>query len=254
VSRAPVLLVALAREHLIARRSWQAGQRWPQAPCQARWYVQQGSPFLLLETGVGAAAAERALSWLLPGTSGRIDNYHPSLLISAGFSGALQPGQRVGDLVLASEVIDETGQAWPLSVPGPLRELLTSAYPSVKTGRILTTGALVEEPSRKRALGRDSGAVAVDMESAVLARRCHERGLPLVCLRVISDDMDTVLSPQLAALLRGGQASAGRVAGALLRRPGMVRELWRLAGQTRLAARQLAGPLNQLLQASRAAA
>ena len=78
--------------------------------------------------------------------------------------------------------------------------------------------------------------------------------MPLVCLRVISDDVDMALSPQLAALLRGGQVSAGRLAGALLRRPGMLPELWRLAGQTRLAAQQLAGPLNQLLQIPQSAA
>jgi hypothetical protein len=93
------------------------------------------------------------------------------------------------------------------------------------------------------------------METAVVARLCRRQGVPFGCLRVISDDLNTTLSPRLADLLRQGRVSPSRLAGALLRQPSLAVELWRLAGQTRKAAEQLSLGLGRLLvgAASRAA-
>ena len=99
----------------------------------------------------------------------------------------------------------------------------------------------------KRSLGERFGAAAVDMESAALARLCHQRGVPFGCLRTISDDLDTPLSPHLGRLLRRGRVSPWRLALALARHPLMAGELWRLAGATRHAARQLSTALGALL-------
>jgi hypothetical protein len=85
------------------------------------------------------------------------------------------------------------------------------------------------------------------MESAVVARRCAAAGLPFGCLRVISDDVQTSLSPKLLGLLAGGRVSVRRLLAALLGSPGMVAELWRLARDTRFAAGRLAVALGELL-------
>jgi adenosylhomocysteine nucleosidase len=195
----------------------------------------------MLETGVGATAMETALHWCLNGPRWGDAVYRPRLLVSAGFAGALQPEQRVGELVLATEVADAQGHCWPALRPTAWAEGAFAA------GRLLTMRELVSDPQEKQRLGRQYKALAVDMESAVAARLCHEHNVPFACLRVISDDWQTALSPCLVALLRRERISWLRLAVQVLRRPKLLSDFGRLAGQTRQAARQLSAPLAALL-------
>ncbi len=55
--------------------------------------------------------------------------------------------------------------------------------------------------------------------------------------------MDTELSPRLASLLDGGRVAPLKLLGALVRSPGIVGELVRLARHTDVAARRLATTL-----------
>jgi adenosylhomocysteine nucleosidase len=169
--------------------------------------------------------------------------YRPRLLVSVGFSGALQPQQRVGDLVLATEVVDQQGQRWPALRPAAW------ANRDIAAGRLLTMPELVSDPQEKQRLGQQYEALAVDMESAIVARLCHQHKVPFACLRVISDDWQTALSPHLVELLRRESVSLPRLAGKVLRHPKLIGELWRLARQTRRAARSLRSPLSALILA-----
>jgi hypothetical protein len=85
------------------------------------------------------------------------------------------------------------------------------------------------------------------MESAFVARWCQERGILFGSIRVISDDARTSLSPQLQALLAGGQPSVLRLSAASIRSPSLCQELFRLARKTRLAGKQLGKALGELL-------
>ena len=166
-------------------------------------------------------------------------------MLSAGFSGALQSQQRVGDLILATEVVDQDGRSWPTTWPGDLPP--GEWRPPLTRGRILTMPTLIADPALKKSLGERFDALAVDMESATLARLCQQQNIPFGCLRTISDSLDTPLSPHLVTLLRRGRVSPFRLSLALLMRPWLAKELWRLAGATRLAARQLSLALGELL-------
>jgi hypothetical protein len=183
---------------------------------------------------------ERAVQWALEGPDIGTGRYRPPFFLLAGFSGALLSGRPVGHLLLATEVVDEHGGRWPADWPGDRRV-------RHERGRVLTADALVADPHAKRQLGARHGAVAVDMESAAAARLCHGRGVPFGCLRAVSDDLDTPLSPQLVGLLRDGRPSALAVLSALGRRPKVAAELWTLAANTRTAARRLAEALGELL-------
>jgi hypothetical protein len=88
------------------------------------------------------------------------------------------------------------------------------------------------------------------METAILARACRKLDLPFGALRVISDDLKTPLSPRLVDVLRTGRVSPLRLAAAVLRSPRLIGELWRLSGQTRQAAWQLALALGEVLTLS----
>ena len=209
------------------------------APVPVGFRGSGSRPALSIETGVGAAAMEKALLWLLSGPLLAGVPYRPSMVLSAGFSGAVVPGLGVGDLILASEVCDAAGACRPTTWP--------VGETSFRRGRILTVPNLIGSPEEKRRLGAQSGAVAVDMETAVVARLCTAAGVPFGCLRVISDNVDTSLSERLLAVLNGGRVGPARLAAAVLRRPSLLAELIRLGADTRKAAARLAAGLEELL-------
>src|SRR5205823_4757069 len=109
---------------------------------------------------------------------------------------ALRPDLAVGDLLAATDVVDLQGRRWPATHPldGPFH-----------TGRVLTCPHLIGDTQEKRRLGESTGAVAVDMEAATVAAWCQEHGVPFACLRVVSDDATTALSPELLGVLAGGK-------------------------------------------------
>ncbi|HTU18623.1 MAG TPA: hypothetical protein VMG10_11230 [Gemmataceae bacterium] len=227
------MIFALRRESMYFRRAYPFQQRFAGAPCRAEFRGPASQTVLMLETGIGTAAMEEAVRWCLGKPRFGDVLYRPRFVVSVGFSGALQAEQCVGDLVLATEVVDQQGNRWPAlhTTPLPYREILL--------GRILCVGELASDPREKARLGEQYQALAVDMESAAAAHVCQEHNVPLVCLRVISDDRNTALSPHLVELLRRGRLSWLRLAGTLLRHPRLIGELWRLAGSSRRAAKQL---------------
>jgi hypothetical protein len=241
----PCVVFALGREAVYFRREFRPHQRFPGAPCPAHFCGPSWLTVLVLETGVGPAAMERALGWALGGPDLGGVAYRPRVVLSAGFSGALGAGSEVGDLVLATEVTDGRGGVWPAPWPANLGP--GAWRPPLHRGRLLSVPDVVGDPAEKRRLGESHRAMAVDMETAVVARLCHARGMPFGCLRAISDDGNTPLSPRWADVFRGGRVAPLRLLRALVREPALVGELGRLAGDTRRAARQLALGLGELL-------
>lgn len=208
----------------------------PDAPCR----VQRCAFGCVLETGIGAERTRSALEWLLASP------WAPGLIITAGFAGALDDKLQVGDIVVASEVVDGDGNRWECSRHTPCAGRRTR---SVRTtlGTIVTVSRLVGEPQEKRELREKFGALAVDMESATVAEFCSRRGIPFGCVRAISDDARTALSPRLVGLLAGERVAWWRLAGTALSSPRILMECVRLARNTRLATRRLGDFLHELL-------
>src|SRR5215469_5726563 len=118
----PCLLFALGRESQAFRRECPPTQRFPGAPCWARFCGPAWLSILVLETGVGAARTERALGWLLESPRLGVVPYRPQLVISAGFAGSLHPERRIGDIILPNEIADGDGHTWPTTWPVRLPE------------------------------------------------------------------------------------------------------------------------------------
>lgn len=241
----PCIIFALRRESFVFRREFRPQQHFRGAPCWARFCGASWLSVLVLHVGVGKAAMERTLSWLLNGPVVQNISYRPKVVISAGFSGALEESSKVGDVIVADGVADGEGGCWPTTWPGKLSP--GECWPVLHRGRLLTVPTLVATPQEKLALGKRHGVTAVDMETSVLARRCSEGGVPFGCVRVISDDLHTPLSPQLLSVLSGSRVSCLRFVKLLAGHPGMAVEAKRLAAQTRLAATRLAKALGELL-------
>jgi adenosylhomocysteine nucleosidase len=240
----PCVLFALRRESAPFLRLFPVQQRFPGAPCRARFCGPSWLSVLVLETGVGPECARRAVDWVL-GTP-VLDNvrYRPKVVVSAGFCGALQAGYQVGDVVLANEVVAD-GKCWPVPWPG---ELAAGEWqPPLHHDRLVCVPRLVGDVADKRALAAEHGAGIVDMESAIVAEACRRAGVPFGCVRVVSDDCETPLSPKLLACLKGGRVAPLRLLAATAASPSLVPEMWRLARQTGRAAGQLAAALGELL-------
>jgi adenosylhomocysteine nucleosidase len=191
---------------------------------------------LVLETGVGNRRMQAALDWLGQKPSG----YAPDLVVSAGYSGSLRDDLEIGDIIVASAVVDENGSSWPATWPGEVVPF--------RRGRLLTVSRTIGDPNEEKALAARHDVVAVDMETATVAAMCSRHGIPFGCVRAISDDVHTPLSPELDAVIVNGRMSPWPLIAGVIRRPRLGVELWRLAKHTRLAADRLASALRQLLK------
>jgi adenosylhomocysteine nucleosidase len=148
-------------------------------------------------------------------------------VISIGLAGALSPLLKVGDLVIADQIITGT-ESWDCH--GGWRVRLMSRLAHAHQGQLFGSDVIIEKAETKAGLHTATGALAVDMESQVAARFAYERNLPLAGLRVISDDAMHVLPPAaLVAMKPDGGIALGRVLGSLLRRPQQLPSLIRTA-------------------------
>ena len=132
----------------------------------------------------GARAARVGLGAKLPLPDGR--------LVSFGLAGGLVPGLRPGTLLTAERLVDESGRTlWegaPLEVDGARPAVMCAAQ------------GVADDPAERRALAERTGAVAVDMESGVLASSGRLVGI----VRAISDTPEQPV---------GGLASAATLDG-----------------------------------------
>jgi hypothetical protein len=147
-----------------------------------------------------------------------------SLIIMCGVAGALDPALRIGDVILDD----------------PDHRIADS--PLYRRGRIHTAGEIVASPAAKAHLFTQTGALAVDMEQAVVRRFAEPHSISVIGLRAISDTADQILEPGVIKLVDDlGCPRPIKIASALLRRPGLVRYLSRLSANTHLALKNL-GP------------
>lgn len=182
--------------------------------------IQGRQDVRVLITGMGARHAEQGIREALK-------NFRPQRIFTCGFAGALLPELRIGDVVCSLET--------PVKGAKPVK--FTCAE------RVAITRA------EKSALRAQTGADAVEMESAVIARVCREAGLECVTLRVISDTAQENLPLDFNALMTVEQKlSAGRLALAILKAPQRIPALLRLGRKSALAAQRLAAALAVAVQ------
>jgi hopanoid-associated phosphorylase len=151
-------------------------------------------------------------------------------IISIGIAGALSPSLNAGDCVVASAILadatrHETDPAWSAH--------LCRTLSGLHAGTIAGAERIAATMEEKAAIRRDTGADAVDMESHVAVRIAHERNLPFVALRAISDSADHTL-PHAArvAMKPSGSIALWRVFGSVVRRPQQIPALIRTNRET----------------------
>lgn len=188
----------------------------------------------MMLAGMGEENAERAARQLLAA--------HPTCaLISFGVAGALDPALQSGQLLCPQQVLDHQGRRFDTALQ---QGLWYQSLPQAEQSALITGGTLlgvvdaVASAAKKQQLHQQSGAQAVDMESAAIARVAAEQQRPFMVLRAIIDAaQDDIPEKVINAVDQYGRPGV-RLASLLLS-PEQLLMLPRLARQSALAHQQL---------------
>ncbi|WKJ91778.1 phosphorylase [Methylomonas montana] len=193
------------------------GQKLSQGDC-----VSISENILLTLAGAGPLNAERAARLLISEGADK--------LISWGCAAALAPNLKPGDLVLAEQLLSEQQQSFHTEADWRqhLHNLLDKHLP-ISGGTLAESSHIVADRDDKQHLYRQTGAVALDMESCAIAKAAQYAKLPCIVIRAIADPA-TMSLPQAVsqALNSQGQVELGKLLRFLLSHPWEVPELIKL--------------------------
>jgi len=183
-----------------------------------------GRQLWMVANGAGAAHAVGAVAVACPACQ-------PEAMVSMGFCGALDPALEIGDIFVATAV-DAAGLRFDVRLP-------QSRIPHA-TGVLASLNCIAQTAAEKKVL-RASGAAAVEMEAGGVAQFAREYGIPLFCVRSVSDTAaQSFFLDFNKALLSDGHFGTIRLLTSACRNPGKAfPELFRLHRSCRIASRTL---------------
>jgi adenosylhomocysteine nucleosidase len=189
----------------------------------------RGPDVRVVVTGMGAGTAERHAEAAI--ADGAV------AAISTGFCGALDPALGLGDVVVPERVLDAaTGEAFTCDAS------LTAGV-GHRHGTLVTTPGVVSDRAARAALA----GVAVDMESAGIARACARAGVPFAAVRAVTDRAGDVL-PHFDGLVdEDGRVHGMAMARRLVAHPSEIAAWTRLARGANAARRGLVPAVTAML-------
>ncbi len=166
--------------------------------------LRGGAP--VVRTGMGARRARAAAV--------RARRVEARAVAIAGFCGALSADLEPGDVVVACELLEAGGRRHRCDASELLARELRQRGLATRSGPLLSLPRLAT--GRRRASAAETGAIAVDTESAWLA--AGAAGRPLAVARVVVDTPSRELHRPLATVAGGLRAyrSLQRLSPALL--------------------------------------
>jgi len=187
----------------------------------------------ILIVGIGRANAERSVRKFLAANS-------PELVLTCGFAGGLDPDLKLGDVMF--EPPDSALRPPYSALPAKLVAAGAKPVKFFCADRIATTAA------EKRKLRAETGADAVEMESAAIQAVSREHGVVCLTVRVISDMANEDLPLDFNALAKPDKSlDFAKLAWAVATSPSKVGALLELQKKTQFAARKLAAVLEKII-------
>jgi adenosylhomocysteine nucleosidase len=215
---------------------------------RAAGFSVNGHEILLVESGMGFDNAARAATALIEGRC-------PDLLVSAGFCGGITAELLVGDIVVANGILiaGESGlDEVPVRLSGIGRTFVAlHAAEAQRTvaGMFVSTAALMSKKNLAVMLAGRHANLAVEMESGAIGIVAAEHNIPLLAIRAVSDaaaeelgfSLDEFCDPEMRRI------RPIKVLLTIMRKPGIIPQLVRLARGSRVAAANLTVALARLL-------
>jgi len=203
----------------------------------------------------------------------------PGPVVLAGLAGGLQPPPAADSDATAAgpaatsrarivtRVRDEAGKVCVLSAVASAGPVLPTGSPRPASGKVcvlsalllsaleppdctvVSRGRIVVSAREKRALGEETGADLVDLESAAFAETATARGWSWGIVRGVSDDVGTDLPAGVGSWTDDrGRTRPLRVLADVLRRPASIASLLRLRRDGERALREVADLLRTWLE------
>jgi len=153
-----------------------------------RTVLKDETDLLVAQSGMGVNNAFSAAMWLL--------EKGVTALGCFGVSGGLNPLLKTGDVVFADVVLGEQHDVGSLvwkkdgGHSDETFKCIAAKDLSVQWGPIISVQKQVLDAAGKRALFDGTKALAVDMETAAVARAANESGLPFFAVRIICDPVN----------------------------------------------------------------
>jgi len=208
---------------------------------QAIFYHSEfcGFPLTLVQTGIGKDVSDilRHLS----------KSFRIQLVVSSGFAGSLRNEISGGDIVIGKRILRSLQEGLSGKIPSystcssdnsmvrTATDIGTTRNFCVHSGDILTTNDIIRSSSVKKRLGDQSAAIAVDMESFIIAEQAHALGLPFITIRAISDGVNDDIKISDRLITEKGNVDIPAVVFYILKKPYRLPELNRLRKQTKAA-------------------
>jgi adenosylhomocysteine nucleosidase len=167
-------------------------------------------------------------------------------LVSFGIAGGLAPGLETGTVVVSGEVVSERHR-W--AVESAYMRRLGDFAQSIGAirGPVFGGTSVLATRAEKKHAWTTTRALAVDLESEIVARTATALGIPFIVLRSIADTAQRDLpSASLVPLNADGKPDLLGVLGAVLRRPFQIAGMIGLARETWIALSALIGPARAL--------
>lgn len=180
-------------------------RHWPRVPTGVAgtktWVLSQGADtWIAVCAGMGAEAARRAYASAT--SDGPLD-----MLLSVGWAGSLDAGVYPGTVHVPTDVIDaQTGEQFNLADGGG-------------KWKLVTTARVADAAEKTRLAATYQGAVLVDMEAAAVARLAAMHGIPLLCIKGVSDAAGARLPDLNRFIDRAGQMQLARFITHVVLRP-----------------------------------
>ncbi|MEQ1929813.1 MAG: hypothetical protein ABL957_04665 [Parvularculaceae bacterium] len=163
-------------------------------------------------------------------------------IVSFGVSGGLAPHLKPGDLLIGKSVKTASGETFGCD---PFHAAALGA------GAVLFgSDNMVATAAEKARLYRETGAVAVDMESHGAARAARDAGIPFIAIRAIADPADRALPKSaLGSIAPDGSMRAFSTLLKCVTAPGDFPALLQLGWDNEAALETLGRDLDRLLGA-----
>ena len=171
-----------------------------------------GKELVLFESGIGYIRALNACIHM-------IERFSPRAILSFGLAGSVNMTAKIGEILLATHLLwvkdmetlrVEKTYTLDKGLIDITSNILEKYDIRFKIGKVLTVPSFIFKLEERCRIRRELGVEAVEMEGSAIADEASKRHVPVMALRMISDDISTreidygmVMGPDGRTTLRG---------------------------------------------------